>query len=513
MSRPFTRRFVIRRRAAACGMLALVSTALAGPGPRVPPEAAMIGVNLSGAEFGNVPGRYAFDYRYPGTNSFDYFRAQGLSVIRLPFRWERIQPRPGGPLDEAELRRLDATVLLARERGLKLLLDVHNFGKHGTAALGTPELPNEVFADLWAKLAAHFASEPAVFAYGLMNEPVAAKDRWPAAAQAAIEAIRAVDTNHTISVCGGGFSGAHAWAKCAAGFPLRDPADKLIYEAHQYFDRDHSGRYSQRYDESGATPETGAERLQPFIAWLAQHHARGFIGEFGVPADDPRWLETLDRFIAEMKACGIGGTYWSAGPLWGTYAMSVEPDGDADRPQMEALALYAGDRRRDPKTETSYDSIGERMRVAGRRLVFNFRAKAEAYRYANPETTCTGALVQVAGGTARRFAYRHAGSPAYVGVGLYFGALDCADRSAFVLTACAEKPTRLDMKLIPKDGTACTARVQVETAWREIVIPFADFTGAKGAFDPSLPIEKIELQPAPDAEGNALLLRELLQQR
>jgi len=141
--------------------------------------------------------------------------------------------------------------------------------------------------------------------------------RWPAAAQAAIDAIRTVDRRHAIFVCGDGWSGAHSWKKTNGNLLLNDPADNLVYEAHQYFDRDHSGKYKEGYDDSGAHPQIGVERLRPFTEWLKEHHARGFIGEFGVPDDDPRWLEVLDRFLAAMKAEQIGGTYWAAGGWWG----------------------------------------------------------------------------------------------------------------------------------------------------------------------------------------------------
>ena len=310
----------------------------------VPPEAAMIGVNISGGEFGTVPGVYGTHYAYPGAEQFDYFKAHGLTVIRLPFKWERVQPKLMGPLDETELKRLDEVVALARERGMKLLLDLHNFGGYAKKSLGTADLPNEAFADFWKKFATHFANEPAVFGYSIMNEPAGAKDRWPAAAQAGVDAVRSVDTNHTISVCGGGYSGAHSWKKAAKDFPLRDPVSNIMYEAHQYFDRDNSGTYKQSYDDSGANSMTGVERLRPFVEWLKENNARGFLGEFGVPGDDPRWLEVLDNFIAELKANNIGGTYWSAGKWWGKYPLSVEPRNGRDRPQMEVLALYAGNR-------------------------------------------------------------------------------------------------------------------------------------------------------------------------
>jgi hypothetical protein len=85
----------------------------AGGASGVPPEAAMIGVNLAGGEFGKLPGVANRDYAYPGPRQFDYCQAKGLTIVRLPLKWERVQPKLKDALDEAELERLDAAVKLA----------------------------------------------------------------------------------------------------------------------------------------------------------------------------------------------------------------------------------------------------------------------------------------------------------------------------------------------------------------------------------------------------------------
>src|SRR5215207_10658771 len=101
------------------------------------------GVNVSGAEFGapysldptsnfsnRRPGRYNYAYHYDGQATFDYLARRGIKLIRLQIRWERIQPVLGGALDETELRRLKAAVGRAADAGLKVILDVHNFGDY-----------------------------------------------------------------------------------------------------------------------------------------------------------------------------------------------------------------------------------------------------------------------------------------------------------------------------------------------------------------------------------------------
>ena len=73
-------------------------------------ETCLRGVNLSGAEFGDTPGKVDTDYTYPGEQAIQRLGKLGASAIRLPFRWERIQPELNGGLDIMELAYLDQTV-------------------------------------------------------------------------------------------------------------------------------------------------------------------------------------------------------------------------------------------------------------------------------------------------------------------------------------------------------------------------------------------------------------------
>jgi endoglucanase len=467
-----------------------------GVSANVPPEASHLGVNLAVGEFGKTPGVFNKDYTYPGMKDFAHFQSKGLGLARIPFKWERVQPRLMAPLDPTELRRLDAMVAAAEAAGAKLLLDVHNYARYRGQVIGTEDVPNAAFADLWRRLALHFRDSDTVFAYGIMNEPHGTGGRWPAAAQAAVDAIRSVDSRHTISVCGDGWSGAHSWKRINAGLALTDPAQNLVYEAHQYFDHDHSGTYKRRYDEAKAHPDIGVERLRPFVEWLREHKAQGFIGEFGVPAGDPRWLEVLDRFIAAMKRHNLGGTYWAAGPWWGGYPLSVQPTGDGDRPQMEVLALYAGDRTKPADARTSYADAHDRMgnaprlpnangqtgRAGREKTAYDFRVRAESYHYQNEGSEFSSAPVSDGPRFARRIGFRHVGNPSWIGMGIYFGGLKCDGRTAFNLDLRADRPCDLEVKVFAVGGGKYTGRFKVPADWRRLDIPFAALRGPDGAF-------------------------------
>ena len=77
-----------------------------------------VGVNMPGGEWG-AP--------YPIDSEYSYFQGKGMNIFRLPFAWETLQPSLGQDLDPNELNRLRVTVDLAVERGLVVVLDVHNY--------------------------------------------------------------------------------------------------------------------------------------------------------------------------------------------------------------------------------------------------------------------------------------------------------------------------------------------------------------------------------------------------
>jgi Cellulase (glycosyl hydrolase family 5) len=99
---------------------------------------------LSGAEFG-AGSKYGYNYLYPSSADLDRYKAAGMELIRLPFKWERMQPTLNGPLSSAELGRLTAFLDAAEARGMKVVLDLHNDGRFGGAVIGSPQVPVSAF--------------------------------------------------------------------------------------------------------------------------------------------------------------------------------------------------------------------------------------------------------------------------------------------------------------------------------------------------------------------------------
>jgi len=322
-----------------CGCL--IATALALPPGRHADAQTYRGVNLAGAAYSSskLPGRYGYDYLYPKPAEVDYFTAQGMNTFRLSVLWERLQPALNGPLDEKELQRVQQFIAYAQGKGATTVLDIHNYGRYRGQEVGSDAVPDAAFGDLWARLAQALGTNPHVL-FGLMNEPQQhSAEAWKNAVQAAIDAIRKTGSHNIILVPGIGWDSALGFAKLngdALG-QLHDPDNRLVYEVHEYFDPDASGTKPACISQDQAVG-----RLKPFTDWLHAHKAHGFLGEFGV-SRQPECVALLQPVLSHLRDNSdvwSGWTYWAAGPLWGNYMFTLEPDHGQDRPQMEAIKPF-----------------------------------------------------------------------------------------------------------------------------------------------------------------------------
>lgn len=336
----------------------------------------MRGVNISGAEWGSnqenqpppgtidIPGVYGSDYWFQSAPTFDYFGARGLGFIRLPVLWERLQPTPNGPLlpgnPDDYMGYLKQDIAWAKAAGAKVSIDLHNYGRYTLSGTQTPCIIDNAcdgglmpvtgigLANFWAQMAMVFKDEPTVVAYDIMNEPhdmgVA---NWNQISQDVVNAIRTVDSDKLIMVPGDSYSNATNWATYNGLTSwITDPANNFYYEAHEYFDSDYSGQYLESYDqELSANPNlgnVGVERLAPFTQWCTNNNVKCYVGEYGIPNTDVRWLTVLDNFLTALDAAGMPGTYWAAGEWWATHGnspLSIQPTNNftTDVEQLQTL--------------------------------------------------------------------------------------------------------------------------------------------------------------------------------
>ena len=180
----------------------------------------------------NYPG-YGLDYPMLH-NSAAYrtlYEGFGFNVVRLPISWANLEPQPGFINSTYLSWYVDQDVQWAKSAGIYVILDMHQydwaarFGGFGAPdwavqnyapnATGMQQAVTDFWLNIdlqdhliqvWAKIARHFANEPTIAGYDLLNEPWIYTSMKPGLNATAlnafydrtIQAIRAVDTNHII---------------------------------------------------------------------------------------------------------------------------------------------------------------------------------------------------------------------------------------------------------------------------------------------------------------------------
>lgn len=216
------------------------------------------------------PGEYDKEYWYPGLsddpytgeNSYEYLASTGMDTIRLPFRWERLQPALGEPFRERDADALEASLDAAADANMKVILSIQNYGYY---TVGDPndlstvdqrflgeDLPDEAYLDLVKRLSERYGDHEAYVALDLMNEPNFGEGNagskalyWEQLSQKAVQTMRA--------------SGSKQWAiadmKLGAHKKpwLDDPY--TAYTIHHYFGFGGDGlggpaQYARSYDEN-----------------------------------------------------------------------------------------------------------------------------------------------------------------------------------------------------------------------------------------------------------------------
>lgn len=308
-------------------------------------DSSLKGTNLSGAEFASqkLPGVLGYDYAYPTRNDLVFFKSTGMNLIRLPFRWERVQHSLKGPLDTAEVAQIARVIGWAHELDLCILLDLHNYASYRSQKIGSDAVEPSAFEDVWLRLAAAFPDANTT-ALGLMNEPAAMPvPQWLALAQSTVLALRSKGASHWLMVGSGRWSGAHEWEKRFDGVSaaeafgrFTDPLKRFAVELHQYVDNYYSGTRTDCI-----APERLDKIMQTLALWSQAHQVRFFMGEFGA-ANTAACLTDLRALLQPMQdnRVWLGWSYWSAGARWGPYPFSIQPGKGPEAAQLTLLRQF-----------------------------------------------------------------------------------------------------------------------------------------------------------------------------
>ena len=329
------------------------------------------------------------NFTVPRAADVKYLAVNGFTKNRLPIQWELLQPVLHDTNANAAVQALvgvpgvfhagyaayiTAVLDAHAAAGTKCIIDCHNYCRYqdfiyngdgsvtgltaaydallrpyttdsskvqerifSLASGATLKVAN--FVDFWTRVAAKWKGHPGLGGFGLMNEPhdmpmpggttgsYGGEDLsiWPTFAQAAINAIRAVDGATPIYVAGNGWQAAMTIGSQNPNWPLTGA--NLVFDVHMYLDAYCNG-YAFDYDTEvaknfnagfGNTPinvDTGLNRIKLATDWAASRGVKLALTEIGMPIDDPRWEEMFKRAVNHARANGVEIYSWMGGNHW-----------------------------------------------------------------------------------------------------------------------------------------------------------------------------------------------------
>lgn len=306
------------------------------PTPQVYSQIPYRGVSLSGAEFASNP-------QFPQFKDIPYFIYKGMNTIRLPIKWEYLQPDINSNTLAADYNsQMMRFIKFATDHKIYVILDLHNYMRYGNTVVTAQQLANT-----WSLLANEFKDNPRVI-FELMNEPHDMQtEQILANENAAIAAIRATGANNLILVSGNGWDGISDWTANWYGTPnttvftgVVDPANNYAIEVHSYYDSP-SGGGGGGNSKTQCVPYWNMLKIESadlFVDWLRANHLRAFMSETGVNQQPSCYqdMDTILSFLETNSDVFIGWGAWTAGSAWpASYAFNLMPNADgSDRPQM-----------------------------------------------------------------------------------------------------------------------------------------------------------------------------------
>ena len=249
-------------------------------------------------------------------------------------RWQitRNWSRPGTDRDLAEYDRwldgrldeLDKALESCRRYGIKVVVDLHSppGGRYPNNDLA---IFNEVkyqdhYVALWEKIARRYTSEPAIWGYDLINEPVQNTPPPPGGVDylgvqvRAAKAIRAIDPKMPLFI-------EAAELDSAEGYRELEPVDipNVVYQVHMYVPGGftHQGvhgkwtpmAYPGKIGNTVWDKEQLRKALQPVREFQLAYHVHIYVGEFSATRWAPGAANYLRDCIELFEEYGWDWTY------------------------------------------------------------------------------------------------------------------------------------------------------------------------------------------------------------
>lgn len=283
------------------------------------------GINIAGLEFGmNTEGTLTAPIGIPPMEQIKHFASQNVNTFRIPFAWQRLQPTLNGPLDEQAFGALKQYVDQVTAVNARAIIDLHNYGRRDGKIVGeSQDLPADSLVNVWQQLAQRFAGNPKV-AFGIMNEPHDMQPgSWVKTLQAVVTAIRKTGANNMLIIPGDEWCKLNNFAESyhAGLSQVKNPDGSttgLIFEIHQYFDQDASGKDSTCINSH-------ADELKAIVDLLKKDNRQAMVTEFG-GGSDPSCPPVLADFVKTATGAFptiIGYQMWSAGAFPQDYPLVI----------------------------------------------------------------------------------------------------------------------------------------------------------------------------------------------
>ena len=245
----------------------------------------------------------SFKDNYVTREDIRFIKSTGVNTIRIPFHYKLFtnEDYMGLSHNQDGFQRIDSLVEWCRESEIYLILDMHDApggqtgdnidDSYGYPWLMVSEKSQQLFVDIWKKIAGHYKNETIILGYDLLNEPIATyftgEDREMLNAQLepvymkAIKAIREVDTNHIVLL------GGAQWNSNFNVFKDSKFDDKLMYTCHRYW------------------CDTMQANIQDFVDFRDSVNLPIYMGETGENTNE--WITAWTRLMIKNN---IGYTYW-----------------------------------------------------------------------------------------------------------------------------------------------------------------------------------------------------------
>ena len=168
-----------------------------------------------------------FKDNYVTREDINYIKETGMNSIRLPFHYKLFTDEDymGLSNNQDGFARIDSLISWCRDAGLYIILDMHDApggqtGDNIDDSYGYPWLfsskeSQQLFCEIWKKIAARYKNEPVILGYDLLNEPIAPyfnnmeelNAQLEPLYKLAVKAIREVDKNHVVLLGGAQWNG------------------------------------------------------------------------------------------------------------------------------------------------------------------------------------------------------------------------------------------------------------------------------------------------------------------